>query len=647
MIRGGVPVRKTNSIRVTDPFWRNYIELVKKEVIPYQWKVLNDQIPGTEPSHAIENFRIAAGEVEGDFYGFVFQDSDVYKWLESVAYILEDEADPELEKRADEVIDLIGRAQKEDGYLNTYYQIRKPDERWTNLRDDHELYCAGHLIEAAVAYYHSTGKRKLLDIACKFVDYIDTVFGTEEGKIPGYPGHQEIELALLRLYEITKDEKHLNLCKFFIDQRGQEPHYFDIEKEKRGETGPYWYSYGYKYSQSHMPVREQDVAVGHSVRAVYMYTAMADLAKKIGDESLTKACERLWDNVTKKQMYITAGIGSSEYGESFTFDYDLPNDTSYTETCASIGLVFWARKMLDLDVHSKYADVMERALYNGTISGMQLNGKSFFYVNPLEVFPKSCELRGDKRHVKTVRQSWFPCACCPPNLARLIGSISKYIYSSTDKEIFVHLYMGNESTFQLGENTVHLTQMTKYPWNGNVEIVVNPENEGQFTIALRLPGWCKNFEVRVNGEFIELNSNVNKGYLQVNRLWKKGDTVQIYFSMPVERIRSNPQVRENIGKVAIQRGPIVYCLEEEDNGANLPGIYLPKDTKLRAEFDPELLGGVVKISGEALRIKEVSWNDELYSSKEVEMEPISITAVPYYAWCNRTPGEMIVWIHEL
>lgn len=642
-----IALTKTNSVKITDQFWRNYIELVKNEVIPYQWKAINDEVPGAERSHAIENFRIAAGEAEGDFYGFVFQDSDVYKWLEAVAYILEDEENPELEKRADAVIDLIGRAQEEDGYLNTYYQIRKPDERWTNLRDDHELYCAGHLIEAAVAYYNTTGKRKLLDIACKFADYIYTVFGTEEGKIPGYPGHQEIELALVKLYEVTKDEKYLELSKFFIDQRGEEPHYFDIEKEKRGEKGPYWYTYGYKYSQSHVPVREQDVAVGHSVRAVYMYTAMADLAKKLGDESLKEACERLWENVTQKQMYITAGIGSSEYGESFTFDYDLPNDTSYTETCASIGLVFWARKMLDLEIHSKYADVMERALFNGTISGMQLDGKSFFYVNPLEVYPKAVELRGDKRHVKSVRQSWFPCACCPPNLARLVASISKYIYSNTDEEIFVHLYIGNDSTFRLGENTVHLTQKTNYPWDGDVEISVNPENETDFTVSLRMPGWCKDIEVKVNGETVDVANHVKNGYLQLARLWKQGDIIQISFSMPVERIRSNPQVRENIGKVAIQRGPVVYCLEEVDNGANLPGIYLPKDAELHAEFDPELLGGVVVITGEAYRINEENWDDGLYSDKDLEMLPIKIKAVPYYAWCNREPGEMLVWINEL
>lgn len=360
----------------------------------------------------------------------VFQDSDVAKWLEAVAYLLEEKRDSELEALADDVIELLGRAQQPDGYLNTYYTVKEPGKRWTNLRDNHELYCAGHLIEAAVAYFQATGKRRFLDIMCKYADYIGTVFGRGEGQIPGYDGHQEIELALLKLYEATGNENYLKLSQYFIDQRGQQPHYFDQEKEARGETGAFWYDGGYRYHQAHIPVREQKQAVGHAVRALYMYTAMAGLAAKTGDESLKQACQTLWENVTKRQMYITGGVGSSAFGESFTFDFDLPNDTVYAETCAAIVLVFWARRMLELEMDGKYVDVMERALYNGTISGMDLDGKRFFYVNPLEVWPKACE-RHDKRHVKPVRQKWFSCACCPPNLARLIASIGHYIYSQT------------------------------------------------------------------------------------------------------------------------------------------------------------------------------------------------------------------------
>ncbi len=376
---GGIKVEKTTiRANVKDRFWKRYIDVVRHEVVPYQWEALHDRIPDAEPSHAIENFRIAAGESDGEFYGMVFQDSDVAKWLEAVAYLLEAERDRDLEKLADDVIELLGRAQQPDGYLNTYYTVKEPGKRWTNLRDNHELYCAGHLIEAAVAYFRATGKRRFLDIMCKYADYIGTVFGRGEGQILGYDGHQEIELALLKLYEVTGNKNYLKLSQYFIDQRGQQPHYFDREKEARGETGAFWYDGGYRYHQAHIPVREQKQAVGHAVRALYMYTAMAGLVAKTGDESLKQACQTLWENVTKRQMYITGGVGSSAFGESFTFDFDLPNDTVYAETCASIALVFWARRMLELEMDGKYADVMERALYNGTISGMDLDGKRFF-----------------------------------------------------------------------------------------------------------------------------------------------------------------------------------------------------------------------------------------------------------------------------
>lgn len=343
----------TNKVKINDRFWGRYLEVVRNHVIPYQWDALNDRLPDTSPSHAIENFRIAVGESSGEYYGMVFQDSDIAKWLEAVAYSLENEPNEELEKTADEVIALLGRAQDENGYLNTYYTVKEPNNRWTNIRDNHELYCAGHLIEAAVAYYQATGKKQFLDIMCKYADHIDSVFGPEEDKLKGYPGHQEIELALVKLYDVTGQEKYLNLSKYFIDERGKQPHYFDIEKEKRKETKPFWFNDDYAYHQAHKPVREQKEAVGHAVRATYMYTAMTDLALKTKDESLKKACEELWNNVTQKQMYVTAGIGSMEFGESFSFNYDLPNDLSYTETCASIALVFWANRMLQLEANNK------------------------------------------------------------------------------------------------------------------------------------------------------------------------------------------------------------------------------------------------------------------------------------------------------
>ncbi|MCR2823072.1 glycoside hydrolase family 127 protein [Lederbergia panacisoli] len=631
-------------MKISDKFWRRYMDIVRDEVIPYQWEALNDRIEGAEPSHAVENFRIAAGDTEGEYHGFVFQDSDIAKWIEAVAYSLVSDPNPELEKTVDDLIALIGRAQQKDGYLNTYFTVKEPDARWTNLRDQHELYSGGHMIEAAVAYFEATGKRELLDIMVRFAEYVDSVFGGGEGKIKGYDGHQEIELALVKLAETTGEDKYLKLSKFFIDERGRHPHFFDQEAESRGDTKPFWY-YGHEYSQSHLPVREQKEAVGHSVRAVYMYSAMADLAVKTGDESLAEACKTLWENVTNRQMYITAGIGSSAFGESFSFDYDLPNDTSYTETCASIGLVFWAKRMLNLDKNAKYADVMERALYNGTISGMDLDGKKFFYVNPLEVWPKACT-RHDHGHVKSVRQKWFNCACCPPNLARLVASIGKYIYTRSENELFINLYMGNAAEFEFGDEKVKITQETNYPWDQNVKMIISTTNLVEFTLGLRMPGWCRKAQLTVNGEHIDVEDVLKDGYIYLKRQWKDGDTVELALSMPVERIKAHPQVRENAGKVALQRGPIVYCIEEVDNGPNLPNIFLPKSSDTEMFFDSSLLGGVTIIKAQANRTDGSNWGQQLYTFDEQKFESTTITAIPYFAWCNREPGEMLVWINE-
>lgn len=633
------------NVKVDDKFWKKFMNVVRDEVIPFQWEALNDRISDAEQSHAIENLRIAAGESEGEFYGMVFQDSDVAKWLEAVAYCLESEPNAELEKMADEVIELLEKAQQPDGYLNTFYTVKEPGKRWTNLRDNHELYCAGHLIEAAVAYYKATGKKRFLNIVCKYADYIAAVFGKGDNQIPGYPGHQEIELALLKLYDVTGNERYLNLSKYFINERGQQPHYFDIEKKERGETKPFWFHDGYIYHQAHIPVREQTKAVGHAVRALYMYTAMADLASKTKDESLKETCKTLWENVTKRKMYITGGVGSSAFGESFTFDFDLPNDTAYAETCASIALVFWANRMLNLEMNGKYADVMERALYNSTISGMNLDGKKFFYVNPLEVWPEACT-RHDKRHVKPVRQKWFSCACCPPNLARLIASIGHYIYSLKQNELFVHLYVGSEIYANVNGQIVGVSQKTDYPWDGTVTITVSPQSDCEFTLGLRIPGWCRGAQLKINGEAVDITPFLKNGYAYLKRTWQNDDQIELFLPMPIERIKANPNVRANAGKVALQRGPIVYCLEEVDNGSNLPNIYLSRDAKLFASFEPDLLGGVTVITGEAERIDGAVWDDELYKPVNVQTRTAKLKAVPYYAWCNRESGEMLVWIHE-
>lgn len=617
------------------------MRVIREEVIPYQWRALNDEVPHAEPSHAMENLRIAAGEGEGVHRGFVFQDSDLAKWLEAVGYRLATHPDPELERTADEAIALLARAQEADGYLNSYYTIMKPDQRWTNLRDDHELYCAGHFIEAAVAYYEGTGKRELLDIVCRFVDLIDSVFGLEPGKLKGYPGHQEIELALVRLYSVTADKKHLNLAKFFIDQRGQEPHYFAEEAQKRGQKSPYWYTWGHEYNQSHLPVRQQTTAVGHSVRAMYMYSAMVDLAKAANDPGLLEASKTLWQNVVSKRMYITGGLGSQEFGEGFSTDYDLPSDTAYTETCAAIGLVFWAHRLLQIEPRGEYGDVLESALFNGVLSGISLDGQRFFYVNPLEVVPEIIARRKDHSHVRPTRQSWFGCACCPPNIARLVASIGRYMYSTEGDSLYVHLYGDSNATVEIAGTNLGIRQETEYPFAGQIKFTVTAEQTLDATFYLRIPGWCQGWSLRVNGELLT-SPAIEDGYLKLSRPWNHGDSVELSLEMPIERVRSNPLVRETMGKVALRRGPLVYCLEETDNGENLSALFLSGEDELMVDFDQDL--GLPAIIGYAKRL--ASRTQDLYTTEEPEIETVQIKAIPYFAWDNRKPGEMLVWLGE-
>jgi len=627
-------------------FWAKRMEQVKEAVIPYQWQALEDKSPGAPPSHAMENFRIAAGLAKGEFYGFVFQDSDVYKWLEAASYCLMSRPDPKLEKLADEVIDVIVKAQRPDGYLNTYFIIKEPKMRWKNLRDNHELYCAGHLIEAAVAHHQATGKRKLLDAACRLADHIDSLFGPEPGKKRGYPGHPEIELALVKLYRATGEERYLKLSKFFVDERGRKPLYFEIEAKERGEERPRWPFWTPAYCQAHAPVREQREAVGHAVRAMYLYSAMADLALETGDETLFAACERFWENVTKRRMYITGGVGSDASGEAFTFDYDLPNDRAYAETCASIGLVFWAHRMLRLDTERKYADVMERALYNGVLGGISLDGTKYFYTNPLEVWPEACQNRHDLRHIVIERQPWFNCACCPPNIARLLASIPQYVYSQEKNAVYVHLFAASEATVELPGGRVTLIQETDYPWEEEVAFRVRPDKPFVFTLAVRIPGWCRDPRLRINGDDVDLASLMEKGYARIRGKWHGGDRVELLLPMPIERVHAHPEVRAAAGKVAIMRGPIVYCLEEIDNGPNLAQIVLPRKAELTVESKDPALGDAVVIRGVALRADTSAWGSSLYAPAECERKATSITAVPYYTWCNRKSGEMAVWIRE-
>lgn len=641
----GVDVK---DVKILDGFWGKYSKLVRDTVIPYQWEALNDRVPDAEPSHSLRNFRIAAGEEEGQFGGLVFQDTDPYKWLEAVGYSLATHPDPQLEELADGLIDLIGRAQQADGYINTYYTIKEAGNRWTNLFECHEMYCAGHLIEAAVSYYEGTGKRKLLEIACRFADYIDTVFGPEPEKLKGYDGHEEIKLALIKLYKATGNERYVKLAAFFMDERGRKPYYFIDEWKKRGGKS-YWKNGisaepDLAYCQAHKPVREQTEAVGHAVRAMYLYTAMADMAALTGDEKLVTACGELWDSIVNKRMYITGGIGSTYQGEAFTFDYDLPNDTTYQETCASIGLILFANRMLKLMPDGKFADVMERALYNSVISGMSQDGQSFFYVNPLEVLPEACMKDPGKQHVKPLRQRWYGCACCPPNITRLLSSLGGYIYTTNENTIYTHLYINAEARIRLDCGRVTIVQQSSYPWDGEIELRLNEVADSEFTLALRIPGWCSKAEVNVNGKRVDLTATVHNGYVFICRTWSRGDVIKLQLKMPVEFIQANPLVRADAGKVAIQRGPLVYCLEETDNGAGLASIKLDTEYKPEASFDPDFFGGAVIISGRAFRDDNSNWTDSLYRPLNPgTVKDFKFRAIPYYLWANRETGEMQVW----
>lgn len=632
-------------INIHDAFWSPIREIIRKDAIPYQWKVLNDQMEGTEPSHCMRNFHIAAGREEGTHGGYVFQDSDVAKWLEGVAYSLTWHPDPELEKTADGAIDDIVAAQQPDGYLDTYYIINGLEKRWTNLMDHHELYCAGHMIEAAVAYFNATGKRKLLDAMLRFVDHIDGVFGNGEGKKKGYPGHPVIEMALMRLYDVTGDERHLNLARYFVEQRGQAPLYFE-EERIHNSNSCHWLDgvLKYGYYQAHKPLREQEDAVGHAVRALYLYSGAADVAREMDDESLKETCRRLWRSVTERQMYITGAVGSSSYGEAFSFDYDLPNDTVYGETCAAIALVFLAQRMLKLETRGEYADVMERALFNGVLSGIQLDGKKFFYVNPLEVIPEACRKDEHKQHVKPERQPWFGCACCPPNLVRLLSSLENYILCQQGDVLFMHSYASYDMEMNLNGESKTVSIRTDYPWDGKISIRVSGKKDTPFTLALHIPGWCKKYSLSVNGERRE--SEVADGYLYLEDQWGENDEILLTLDMPVELVHANPRVYENAGKIALTRGPIVYCLEEADNGPDLHLIHMGKADPIHAVYEPDLLDGVVTVTTSGLREATDGWNErQLYAAIAPNaLQPTALKWIPYFAWANRGVGEMRVWI---
>lgn len=623
-------------VQVADGFFSRYADLVREEVIPYQWEALNDRIPGAEKSGCIRNFRIAAGQEAGEFTGMVFQDSDIGKWLEAVAYSLTTHPDAALERTADEVIELLEAAQREDGYLDTYFIVKDPKNRWKCLRDCHELYCAGHLLEGAVAYWQATGKDRFLNVMRRYVDYIATVFGRGEGQMRGYPGHEEIELALCKLYDVTGEKKYLDLAAYFIDERGRDPKYFVEELKTRGDAF-HWEgndAQGMEYFQAHAPVREQTEAVGHAVRAVYLYSGMADVAMRTGDEGLLEACRRLYRNIADKRLYVTGAIGSTYIGEAFTFDYDLPNDTAYAETCASVGLIFFMKRMLEADGAAEYGDMMERALYNTVLAGMAMDGKSFFYVNPLEVFPEADEKDPSKRHVKTVRQKWFACACCPPNVARLLADLGSYIYRRKGSAVTADLFIGSRLALPGG---AELIQTSEVPFGGKVTFTLRGAAQG-FSLRVRCPEWAE-------GVTCTAPCRKENGYIAIQKDWQDGDSVTLVFGMEPRRIYANPLVRQDAGKVCLMRGPLVYCLEEADNGANLHLLRLPEGEPVEAVRGEGALFGMTLLRAKGRRF--VPHGSRLYApDRQGREEEARLTFVPYFAWGNRDKGEMAVYVRE-
>jgi len=608
-------------VRIADAFWAPRLKANRRVTIPHE----HTQCKETGRLDALK-LEWKPGQPDPPH---IFWDSDVAKWIEAASYCLATHRDRKLERLVDKVIDLVAGAQQPDGYLNVHFTVVEPEKRWANLRDAHELYCAGHLMEAAVAHFDATGKTTLLDVLCRYADHIDKTFGPRKKR--GYPGHEEIELALVKLYHATGNERYLKLSKFFVDERGRQPHYYDKEAKARGDDPKTYWARSYDYCQAHRPVREQDEAVGHSVRAMYLYSGMADVAAETGDASLLAACRKLWDSATIRKMYLTGGVGAAHWGEKFTSDYDLPNQTAYAETCAAIGLVFFAHRMLQIEADARYADVLERALYNGVLSGVSLDGKKFFYVNPLAS-------TGDHH-----RQAWFGCACCPPNIARLIASLGSYIYSAAKAGVYVHLYVAGQGRAEVAGHKVTLSQKTRYPWDGEVAITVGVRQPASFALMLRIPDWCTKHTIRVNGKPVK--APASKGYAKIQREWGNGDTVALSLAMPVERVAAHPSVADAAGRVAIQRGPIVYCLEQCDHTAPVRSILLPDKAKLTARFDKKLFGGTVVVEGQGFAPTQAGWKGKLYApAGQTAMRRVKFRAIPYCLWDNRAPGAMTVWL---
>ncbi|MBP1042507.1 glycoside hydrolase family 127 protein [Vagococcus sp. BWB3-3] len=643
-----------SSVEVTSEFWQGYRDLIVQSVLPYQWSVMNDQAeiviegePGGKPitsknSHVVANLRIAQGLEEGRFSGYPFQDSDAYKWLEAAAYSFAYHPDDNLRKITDRLIDLIAGVQEDDGYLVTYFQIECPERKFKRLQQSHEHYTMGHYIEAGIAYYQATGNSKALTIATRMADCIDENFGLEAGKIDGADGHPEIEIALAKLYELTNEQKYLDLVRYFINRRGADPDFYakqnladGLQNDIIAGMGDFPPSY---YQADGLPVN-QEVLEGHAVRVVYLCAGMAHVARLTEDRELLSACDRFWTTIVTKRMYITGGVGSTNLGEAFTTDYDLPNDTVYAETCASVGMVFFAKQMLGNRVDSRYGDVIEKELFNGALSGMSLDGKHFFYVNPLEVDPEITKKNPSRKHALSRRAEWFGCACCPSNLARLITSVESYIYEVTKDTILIDQFIANKAEFS---NGVAIEQVNHFPWGQAIQVTVVNPLEKPVKLGIRIPDWTnKGYKLTVNGK--DVVGSVENGYLML-LLGEKETQLVIEFDLSVKLIQANHSVRYDIGKVAVQRGPLVYCTEQVDNPDSLWKYRLLLEGEQKSVHRPDLLGGVTVIEAEAALL--VDHSEALYTEYQAPMtEKVTLNLIPYYAWANRAEGQMSVWQH--
>ncbi len=630
------------NIQITDPLFGEYVNKVSQKIIPHQWKILNDLLEDADPTYCIWNFKVAAGIEKGDRKGVVFQDTDLYKWLESVAFCLASGTGKEFENIADEVIDLIGLAQEADGYINTYYTVNAPSKKWSNLVEGHELYTAGHLIEAAVAYYQATEKSKFLDIAKKNADLICKVFGTSNGQKPGYPGHQEIEVALIKLYRQTGNRQYLDTANYFIRQRGKTPNYFEEEIRQRGgyEFFPEFNHYDLAYSQAHEEPIKQTTAEGHAVRAMYMCAAMADLAAEYGDIELSNACQRIWDNTVTKRMYITGGIGSSGFRERFTTDYDLPNRTNYAETCASIGLMMFGQRMASLTGKASYYDVVEKALYNTVLAGINIDGDRYFYVNPLEVVPEFCTEHSYMEHVKPIRQKWFSVACCPPNVARTLASLGQYIYAQDDNALYIHQFISSSVLADICGKNINVSMESQLLQNGQIELKTISDHKSM--IKVRKPEYANETSVKLDDKIII--PSMENGYLLL-QLEEGAHVITIDFGISPRWCASHRNVRENTGKIALTKGPVVYCLEEKDNGKYLSEIYVSKTNRVyETESMEGLVGNLPTLEFDAERIRhQMITTDDLYGEIRIKEEAVRMKAIPYCLWNNRGMGEMLVW----